>query len=57
VLTSRPSSIAGDVIWAGGGGANIVVKNWDNEVLSTFTLNDENDRLHHDIEVLPNGNG
>ena len=56
VLTSRPSSIAGDVIWAGGGGANIVVKNWDNEVLSTFTLNDENDRLHHDIEVLPNGN-
>lgn len=56
VVTSRPSSIAGDVIWAGGGGANIIVKTWDNETLSTFTLNDENDRLHHDIEVLPNGN-
>jgi len=56
VLTSRPSSIAGDAIWAGGGGANIIVKDWDNQVLSTFTLNDENDRLHHDIEVMPNGN-
>ena len=56
VTTSRPSSIAGDAIWAGGGGATIEVKSWDNELLSTFTLNNENARLHHDIEVLPNGN-
>ena len=56
VVTSRASDITGDAIWAGGGGANIIVKSWDNEVLSTFTLNDENDRLHHDIEVMPDGN-
>ena len=56
VTTSRPSSVAGDAIWAGGGGATIEVKSWENELLSTFTLNDGNDRLHHDIEVLPSGN-
>ena len=56
VTTSRPSSVSGDAIWAGGGGATIEVKSWENELLSTFTLNDGNDRLHHDIEVLPSGN-
>lgn len=54
VTTSRPSSIAGDAIWAGGGGATIEVKSWDNEILSTYTLNNDTARLHHDIEVIPN---
>lgn len=56
VTTSRPSVFAGNAIWAGGGGATIEVKSWDNELLSTYTLNDETARLHHDIEVMPNGN-
>lgn len=56
VTTSRSSTIAGDAIWAGGGGAFIEVKSWDNELLSRFTLNNETARLHHDIEVMPNGN-
>ena len=56
VTTSRSSFIGDDAIWAGGGGADIEVKSWDNEILSTFTLNNESDRLHHDIEVMHNGN-
>lgn len=56
VVTSRPASISGNPIWAGGGGATIQVKNWDNEILHEYTLNNETDRLHHDIDVLPNGN-
>lgn len=56
VTTSRRSSIADDAIWAGGGGEFIEVKSWDNDVLSTFALNNETHRLHHDIEVMPNGN-
>lgn len=56
VVCSRPASFAGNPIWAGGGGATIEVKDWDNNVLHSYTLNDENGRLHHDIDVLPNGN-
>ena len=56
VLTSREASVGDDPIWAGGGGANIQRRNWDNEVLWSFSLNDSTARLHHDIEILPNGN-
>ncbi|MEM9821915.1 MAG: aryl-sulfate sulfotransferase [Bacteroidota bacterium] len=56
VKTTRPASIAGDAIWAGGGGATVEIRDWDNNLEWSFTLNDEKNRLHHDIEPMPNGN-
>lgn len=56
IKTKRPSSIAGDPIWAGGGGAIVEIRSWDNELLWSFEMNDENFRLHHDIAPMPNGN-
>ena len=52
VLTSRPSVFSGDAIWAGGGGANIMIKEWDNTITWEYTMNDENMRLHHDIAPI-----
>lgn len=56
MMTSRNASVGSDAIWAGGGGANISRRSWANEVLWSYTLNDSTARLHHDIEVMPNGN-
>ncbi len=56
MITSRSSDISEDAIWAGGGGEKIARRSWDNELIWSFTLNDSVARLHHDIEVLPNGN-
>lgn len=56
IKTKRPASIAGNPIWAGGGGATVEIRDWDNNLEWSFTRNDENDRLHHDIEPMPNGN-
>ena len=52
----RRSSVAGDPIWAGGGGAFVELRSWDNDLLWQFELNDSTGRLHHDIAVMPNGN-
>ncbi|MEN0005966.1 MAG: aryl-sulfate sulfotransferase [Bacteroidota bacterium] len=54
--TVRPASIAGDAIWAGGGGAVLEIRNWDNDLLWSYELNNDTARLHHDFVVLPNGN-
>ena len=56
MLTYRPQIFANDPIWAGGGGATVERRTWDNEVLWSYTLNDSTGRLHHDIEVKPKGN-
>jgi hypothetical protein len=56
IKTKRPAAVANDPIWAGGGGATVEIRSWDNDLLWTFTLNDSLYRLHHDIEPLPNGN-
>ena len=56
IMTSRPASVGDDAIWAGGGGATIERRTWDNEVLWSFTANDDSVRLHHDITVTPEGN-
>ncbi|MDH3245701.1 MAG: aryl-sulfate sulfotransferase, partial [Saprospiraceae bacterium] len=45
-----------DPIWAGGGGAVVEILDWDNNLLWSFEQNDSLRRLHHDVEVLPNGN-
>jgi len=54
VKTLRPSSIAGDRIWAGGGGATVEIRDWDNNLEWSYTLNDTTARLHHDIAVIEN---
>lgn len=50
------SSPVTDPIWAGGGGAIVEIRDWDNQLLSSFELNNALFRLHHDIAPLPNGN-
>ncbi|MFK7808001.1 MAG: aryl-sulfate sulfotransferase [Saprospiraceae bacterium] len=56
IKTKRDASIAGDNIWAGGGGAFIETYDWDSNLLNTFEMNNDTMRLHHDIAVMPNGN-
>ena len=56
IMTSRPASIGDDAIWAGGGGATIERRSWDNEVLWSYTANNDSLRLHHDLTVTPEGN-
>ena len=56
VMTYRPQVFSSDPIWAGGGGATIERRTWENDVLWSYTLNDSTARLHHDIEVKPDGN-
>ena len=56
VLTYRPQIFADDPIWAGGGGATVERRTWDNDVLWSYTLNDSTGRLHHDIDVKDDGN-
>ncbi|MDA0939447.1 MAG: aryl-sulfate sulfotransferase [Bacteroidetes bacterium] len=56
VMTYRPQVFSSDPLWAGGGGATVERRTWDNDVLWSYTLNDSTGRLHHDIEVKPDGN-
>ena len=56
ITTYRPADFSGDAIWAGGGGATVARKTWDNELIWSFTRNDSAYRLHHDVEPLSNGN-
>ena len=41
---------------APGGGEIVEVRSWDNQLISSFELNNNQQRIHHDIEPLPNGN-
>ncbi len=56
VKAKRDITFADDPIWAGGGGETIEIRDWDNNLEWSFTLNDSTARLHHDIEPMPNGN-
>ena len=56
VKTKRDAVVTDDAIWAGGGGETIEIRNWDNELIWSYTLNNEDFRLHHDIAPTPNGN-
>jgi hypothetical protein len=40
----------------GGAGGRVERRDWDGELLWAFDHSSTNGRLHHDIEVLPNGN-
>ena len=56
ITTYRPADNSEDAIWAGGGGASIERRTWDNVPIWSFTRNDSAYRLHHDIQPLANGN-
>jgi hypothetical protein len=56
LVCKRDAVVADDPIWAGGGGEFIELRTWDNELLWSYELNDENARLHHDAIMLPSGN-
>lgn len=54
--TKRSSVIVGNPMWSGGGGGTVEKRDWNNNLLWTYTLNDSFNRLHHDIEPMANGN-
>lgn len=56
VKSKRHNNATNDPLWAGGGGGIVEIQNWDNEVLWSFEQNNATQRLHHDIEPMPNGN-
>ena len=56
VKAKRPASVSGDPIWAGGGGGTVEMRDWDNNLLWTYTMNDSLQRFHHDLAPMPNGN-
>ncbi len=55
VKTKRLANVSMDPIWAGGGGAIVEIRDWDNNLEWSFEMNDANERLHHDIAVTPQG--
>lgn len=56
VKCKRDADSNTDPIWAGGGGQIVEIRDWDNNLEWSFELNTANDRLHHDIAPMPNGN-
>jgi hypothetical protein len=54
--TKRHSSVTADFINGPGSGATVEKRDWNNNLIWTFTLNDSFSRLHHDITPMPNGN-
>ena len=56
VKGKRDAGVGQDAIWAGGGGAIIEIRDWDNNLLWDFEMNNDSLRLHHDFAVRENGN-
>ncbi len=55
IWSHRPANFQSDPIWAGGGGAVIEGRTWDNTVQWNYTLNDSTGRLHHDFALTNSG--
>jgi hypothetical protein len=53
---AKADSATNSPIQGGGGGERIRKIDWDGNVLWDYVYYDNEKRLHHDIEVLPNGN-
>ena len=51
----RDATVVGNPIWAGGGGAILEIRDWDNNLVWDFEMNDSLYRLHHDFSVTPDG--
>lgn len=56
IKCKRENNSIMDPIWAGGGGAVVELRSWDNELIASFERNDSLYRLHHDVAPMPNGN-
>lgn len=56
VKGKRDASVTGDAIWAGGGGEILEIRDWDNNLIWEFEMNNDSFRLHHDFAPMPNGN-
>lgn len=52
--TKRKINFAQDKIFAPGAGGIVELRSWDNQVLWTYELNNEKQRLHHDVKLMPN---
>ncbi|MEM7103409.1 MAG: arylsulfotransferase family protein [Bacteroidota bacterium] len=56
IKTKRDATVVNDAIWAGGGGAIVEIRDWNNNLLWDFEMNTDTTRLHHDIAIRANGN-
>ncbi len=56
VITKRLNTAVNEPVWAGGGGAIVEIRDWENKLLWRFDYADSFRRLHHDIRPMPNGN-
>ena len=56
IKAKRDAMVVNDAIWAGGGGETIEIRDWENNLTWSYTLNDSLRRLHHDVAPMPNGN-
>ncbi len=56
VKGKRDATVTDDPIWAGGGGEFLEIRDWDNNLLWQFEMNNDSLRLHHDFAPMPNGN-
>lgn len=55
IRCKRDNDILSDPIWAGGGGEIVERRTWDNDLVWSYSLNNEDARLHHDVAPMPNG--
>tara|TARA_B110000503_G_scaffold85634_1_gene130329 strand:+ start:749 stop:2641 length:1893 start_codon:yes stop_codon:yes gene_type:complete len=55
IWAHRSADISQDPLWAGGGGATIERRTWNNEPIWSYSLNDSTGRLHHDFVAINNG--
>jgi hypothetical protein len=53
--TKRDAIVANDRMWAGGGGAILEIRDWDNNLLWDFEMNNDSFRLHHDFTITDKG--
>ncbi|MBK9256473.1 MAG: aryl-sulfate sulfotransferase [Saprospiraceae bacterium] len=56
IRAKRLKNTSQDTINGGGSGAIVEIKDWENNLLWSYTLNNSKRRLHHDIAPMPNGN-
>ena len=55
VKAKRLAAVSNDAIWAGGGGAFLEIRTWENDLVWSFEMNDTLNRLHHDFSFTPQG--
>ena len=56
MMAAKADTALNNPIGGGGGGERIMHLDWDGNVLWDYIHYDNTKKLHHDIEILPNGN-